>query len=109
MDQTKIAGLGNIYSAEALFRAGISPLVPISSLTNARLDRLHAGILETLRAAVHSIYKAYRNPGGYRQHQDDFDRFVYGRKQEPCVRCGRPIRKIEQGGRSTYFCARCQR
>jgi formamidopyrimidine-DNA glycosylase len=109
MDQTKIAGLGNIYSAEALFRAGISPLRPMSSVSTRRLERLRLAIRETLRSAVHSIYKAYRSPGGYRNHFDGFERFVYGRAGEKCVRCGRPVQKMQQGGRSTYFCAHCQR
>ncbi len=109
MDQNKIAGLGNIYAAEVLFRAGISPQKAIASLSTARLIRLWSVIRETLQIAVHSIYNAYRSPGGYRQHRDDFHRMVYGRKGEGCIRCGRPIRKEEQGGRSTYFCAHCQR
>jgi formamidopyrimidine-DNA glycosylase len=109
MDQTKVAGLGNIYAAEALFRARISPFRNISSVSTKDLEQLRTAIQDTLRSAVHSIYKAYRSPGGYRKHRDGFQRYVYGRAGEPCFRCGRPIQKMEQGGRSTYFCAHCQR
>jgi formamidopyrimidine-DNA glycosylase len=109
MDQTKVAGLGNIYAAEALFRAGISPLKPLQSLPDARLRRLRETIRTMLSGAVHSVYRAYRSPGGYRNHQDDFDRLVYGRSGELCLTCGTIIQRISQGGRSTYFCKRCQR
>lgn len=108
MDQTKVAGLGNIYAAEALFRAGISPQRLAFSISTRRLESLRLAIQDTLRSAVHSIYKAYKSPGGYRNHRDDFDRFVYGRAGEGCVRCGRPVKKMQQGGRTTYFCAHCQ-
>jgi formamidopyrimidine-DNA glycosylase len=62
-----------------------------------------------LRSAVHSIYLAYRSPEGYRNHQDDFHRLVYGRSGEPCATCRTTIQRITQSGRSTYFCPRCQR
>lgn len=109
LDQTKLAGLGNIYSAEALFRAGVSPLKPLKSQSDARLGRLREVIRNMLRGAVHSIYLAYRSPGGYRNHQDDFKRLVYGRFGEPCETCSTTIQRITQGGRSTYLCRRCQR
>jgi formamidopyrimidine-DNA glycosylase len=109
MDQTKIAGIGNIYAAEALFRARVSPFVPIQNLRDEQLEELRKAVRETLKAAVHSVYKAYNSPGGFRNHQDDFERLVYGRAGEKCKRCGRPIQRKQQGGRSTYFCAHCQR
>jgi formamidopyrimidine-DNA glycosylase len=108
LDQTKVAGLGNIYAAEALFRAGISPLKPLKSLSDARLSNLRQVIRETLRGAVHSVYLAYRSPAGYRNHQDDFHRLVYGRSGEVCSTCDTTIQRISQGGRSTYFCPLCQ-
>jgi formamidopyrimidine-DNA glycosylase len=109
MDQSKIAGLGNIYAAEALFRGQVSPTRPMNTLTQAEAGKLHAAIRQTLRSAIQSVYRAYRKPGGYRQHGDDFERAVYGRAGEPCSVCGREIRRIRHGGRSTYFCSYCQR
>jgi formamidopyrimidine-DNA glycosylase len=108
MDQSKVAGIGNIYAAEALFRAKVSPFVPIQNLRDKHLEELRDAIRETLKAAVHSVYKAYKSPGGFRNHRDDFERLVYGRAGEKCKRCGRPIQRKQQGGRSTYFCAHCQ-
>jgi formamidopyrimidine-DNA glycosylase len=109
MDQSKVAGLGNIYAVEALFHAGISPQRLMNSIRSSRLATLHGAIKETLRRAVHSVYKTYRSPSGYRPHLGEFKRFVYGRAGEPCLRCGRPIQRIKQAGRSTYYCSHCQR
>ncbi len=109
MDQTKVAGLGNIYAAEALFRAGISPATPMNAIDPDRIARLHAAIRQVLRGAVQSVYKAYRSPQGYRNHRDDFNRMVYGRLGKPCQVCGNEISRVRQGGRSTYFCGHCQR
>jgi formamidopyrimidine-DNA glycosylase len=109
MDQTKVAGLGNIYAAEALFRARISPTAAMCSLTDVQLEELRLAIRSVLRRAVQSVDKAYRLPGGFRHHQDDFTRLVYGRRGKPCAVCGSEIERISQGGRSTYFCSYCQR
>ncbi len=109
LDQTKIAGLGNIYAAEVLFRARISPTRPVNQLSPERLRRLHDAIREVLTSAVQSVYTAYRSPAGYREHQDDFERQVYGRAGEACIVCGATLKRIAQGGRSTYYCRRCQR
>jgi formamidopyrimidine-DNA glycosylase len=109
LNQSKVAGLGNIYAAEALFRAGISPYRAMNSLTRAEADRLRIAIRHVLRCAIQSVYRAYRSPGGYRQHRDDFERAVYGRGDEPCLICGTEIRRTRQGGRSTFFCCNCQR
>lgn len=109
MDQSKIAGLGNIYVAEVLFRSCIHPRKPINQIPPAKLESLHGEIKEVLRSAVQSIYKAYRSPEGFRNHNDDFERFVYGLAGKPCKVCGNKIQRITQGGRSTYFCPHCQR
>jgi formamidopyrimidine-DNA glycosylase len=102
LDQRVLAGLGNIYAAEALWHARIDPRAPASSLRTASLARLVAGIREALAAASD-------DPGRYNRGEA-IDRFhVYGREGEPCHRCGASIRRIVQGGRSTYFCPRCQR
>jgi formamidopyrimidine-DNA glycosylase len=100
LDQRHVAGIGNIYAAEALFRAKIDPRKPVGGLSKARLAALHRAIIEVLQNATGTSYNA---PG------DDFPADVYGREGEPCHRCGTLIRRITQGGRSTYFCARCQR
>ena len=107
MDQTKISGLGNIYSAEALFRAAIHPARKAGSLRAPRLERLHGAIISTLNDAVRSAVAAYTRPGRIREGEA-FDAQVYGRKGEPCFRCGRTIARMEQAGRSTYYCPGCQ-
>jgi formamidopyrimidine-DNA glycosylase len=108
MDQRRVAGLGNIYAAEALFQAGIDPRAPAGSLKARRMGPLRAAIVAGLRDAVRSACKAYSRPGGF-QEAEDFPLAVYGREHESCGRCGGVIRRITQGGRSTYFCPKCQR
>ena len=107
MDQTKVAGLGNIYAAESLFWAGIHPARPACKLRSARLERLHDAIVNVLTDAVQSACIAYMRPGRFRE-AEAFTAQVYGREGEPCMRCQRKIRRIQQGGRSTYFCPGCQ-
>lgn len=108
MDQSRIAGLGNIYAAEALFRARIGPRRPMNRVSDARLEALHAAIVATLREAVGSATMAYNRPGKF-QEAERFACAVYGREGEPCIACGRSIRRFDQGGRSTYYCPNCQR
>ncbi len=108
MDQRRIAGLGNIYAAEALFLARIDPRKPAGSISRARLEALRGTIVAVLREAVQSARRGYSRPGGYRE-PENFAPNVYGREGEPCPACGGKIRRIAQGGRSTYFCPRCQR
>ena len=108
MDQTKVAGLGNIYAAEVLFRAGVAPTRPMNALQADEIARVYKAIRQVFRRAVQSVYKAYRTPAGYRNHRDDFSRMVYGRVGESCQACGSRICRIRQGGRSTYFCSTCQ-
>ena len=108
MDQRKIAGLGNIYAAEALFEARIHPRRPARSLSASRLSRLHGAIVGILNRAVQSAVTAYMLPGRF-QEAESFPVQVYGREGEPCGVCERNIRRIQQGGRSTYFCPGCQK
>jgi len=119
LDQTKIAGVGNIYAAEALHRAGISPRRRAATVAKSRERRaaLHQSIVETLREAVeiqqtgiplHLDLLGENIPNGYGPRTEEVFR-VYDREGQPCDTCGAPIRRIKQGGRSTYFCARCQR
>jgi formamidopyrimidine-DNA glycosylase len=113
MDQRLVAGLGNIYVAEALHRAGISPRRLARNLGSRRAGRLVTAIREVLREAIQaggSTLKDYARPDGelgYFQHHFQ----VYDRLGAPCPRpgCGGVIRRISQAGRSTFFCSRCQR
>lgn len=108
MDQHPVAGLGNIYAAEALFKARIHPSAPMKRLSKPRLLALHASIVDVMREAVDSAVLAYAEPGRFTEGES-FACAVYDREQEPCTVCGRPIRRITQGGRSTYYCPACQR
>jgi formamidopyrimidine-DNA glycosylase len=113
LDQTRVLGLGNIYAAEALFRAGINPFKISSELSARRVERLHQAIRDVLRAAV-SGNSARRinleNPNGF-SYGEAFGRtwHVYEREGEPCFKCGTRIRRLTHGGRSTYWCPKCQR
>ncbi len=108
MDQTEIAGLGNIYAAEALFRARIGPTRPMNSLRRPKIAALHTAIVDILTDAVQSACTAYARPGRLLE-AESFQPSVYDREGEPCFVCRRTIRRIPQGGRSTYYCPGCQR
>ncbi|MEK3883128.1 DNA-formamidopyrimidine glycosylase [Paenibacillus sp. PL2-23] len=111
LNQEHIVGLGNIYVDEALFQARIHPERAPESLSANEWKRLHASIRATLSRAVDaggSSIKSYVNGQGEMgmfQHQ----LLVYGRKNEPCPACGRPIHKFVVGGRGTHICTKCQR
>ena len=110
LDQRRIAGVGNIYADEALWRARVHPLRPAGELGEDELRALHRGIRAALKAAIArqgATLRDYRMPdGGSGRMQHEFK--VYGREGEPCERCGRPIEKIRAGGRGTWFCPSCQ-
>jgi formamidopyrimidine-DNA glycosylase len=110
LDQTKVLGLGNIYAAEALFRARINPFKPANELTSRRVPDLFAAIREVLQFAVDHIRGSISLEEGF-SYGAAFENFwqVYEREGQPCVRCGAKIRRATQGGRSTYWCPRCQR
>ncbi len=108
MDQSVVAGLGNISAAEALFRAGIDPRKPAGRISPGRILRLHAEIVRVLRHAVQSASIAYKSPRRF-EEAESFPNAVYDREGEECGNCGRIIRRIQQGGRSTYFCPGCQK
>lgn len=108
LDQRHVCGLGNIYVAEALFGAGIDPATPAAKLNAKRRERLHSAIVRVLNDAVHSAYSVYTAPGRLEEAEGQ-QLLVYGREGEPCRKCGRAIRRKIQAGRSTYFCAGCQR
>lgn len=102
MDQKVIAGLGNIYAAEALWHCKISPRAVASSLSLSRLERLVEAIGYVLNAKD-------RPPGRYTDTEFRGRFQVYDREGEPCRRCGTRVKRIQQAGRSTYFCPKCQR
>jgi formamidopyrimidine-DNA glycosylase len=113
LDQTKVLGLGNIYAAEALFRAGVNPFKPASELSARRIPRLHQAIRDVLRAAISGSSTSrikLENPNGF-SYGEAFGRVwqVYEREGESCFKCGARIRRLTHGGRSTYWCPRCQR
>lgn len=106
MDQTVLAGVGNIYASEALFAARISPDAPASSLTPAQVDAL----AHHLRACMlESIEREQDAEIAYLHEADSANPFrVYGRAGEPCPVCGEPIRRTVHAGRGTFSCPRCQ-
>jgi formamidopyrimidine-DNA glycosylase len=110
LDQRRIAGVGNIYADEALFRAGIHPLRPAGRLTTAQWSRLRDTIEEALAAGIEAKGASiddFRHVDGARgSFQDRF--LVHRRAEEPCPTCGRTIRKLVVGGRGTYVCEHCQ-
>ena len=112
LDQTRILGLGNIYASEALFLARISPLKVAQSLSKQRASRLHQAIRETLQEAIDAgstlRIDLTETNGSYFGTTERFWR-VYERAGEPCVNCGTRIKRVVQGGRSTYFCPKCQK
>lgn len=110
LDQRIVAGLGNIYVCEALHMAGIAPGRAGGQIAHARLDRLADAVKAVLRAAIEaggSSLRDYARPSGELGYFSSQWR-VYGREGEQCL-CGAPIRRRAEGGRSTFFCAKCQR
>ncbi|MBV8211581.1 MAG: bifunctional DNA-formamidopyrimidine glycosylase/DNA-(apurinic or apyrimidinic site) lyase [Burkholderiaceae bacterium] len=106
-----VVGVGNIYASESLFDAGIDPRVPAGRLSRARCTRLAQAIRAVLTRAIDaggSTLRDYASADGA-QGQYPLQARVYGRDGLECLVCGRPIRRIVQGQRATYWCARCQR
>ena len=111
MDQRRVVGVGNIYASEALFRARIDPRRPANSLEKKEAARLVEATREVLQEAIDfrgTTLLDYRDASGERGEFVDRLR-VYDRAGQPCRTCGRPVERIVQGGRSTFFCAHCQR
>ncbi|MFA4889728.1 MAG: DNA-formamidopyrimidine glycosylase [Candidatus Omnitrophota bacterium] len=111
MDQTFLAGIGNLYAAEALFRARINPWRPANNLSTKEKALLFKEIKDTLSEAIEhkgsSVDQYVRlsgSPGGYARFHK-----VYGRQGLPCLVCKTAIKRIALGGRGTYFCPKCQR
>ncbi len=111
LDQRIVAGLGNIYVCEALFRAGIAPQRAAGTVSTPALARLVPAIKAVIAEAIEaggSTLRDYAQPDGQLGYfSKRFD--VYDRAGEDCTTCGGPIARIAQGGRSTWFCAKCQK
>jgi formamidopyrimidine-DNA glycosylase len=121
LDQRFVAGLGNIYACEALWRAQINPRNPCHTLDDRAVTILHKSILSTLRDAIRfggglslNLDSTDRGDGTFyygsgKRHDVPAEHFaVYDRETKPCLRCHGFIRRIRQGGRSTFYCERCQ-
>jgi formamidopyrimidine-DNA glycosylase len=106
LDQKVIAGLGNIYADESLFRAGLHPLLRSDRVQPPQAAALHAAIRTTLREAIrrHGTSIDWIYPDGWMQNH----LMVYGRAGEPCRRCGTPIEALRVGQRGTHVCPKCQ-
>jgi formamidopyrimidine-DNA glycosylase len=121
LDQTLVAGIGNIYASEALFRSGISPRVPARRLRDQQVLQLWRSIREVLAEAIDRGSSQELNYAGDSERADGFFYYgrsagealpepfsVYGRLGEPCSICGQPIRRLIQAARSTFYCPHCQ-
>jgi formamidopyrimidine-DNA glycosylase len=111
LDGRVLAGIGNIYASEILFAAGLHPATPVSEVSLTRWQRLLGETRRILRAAIRGGGTTVAN---YLNSQGETGLFqmellVYGREGEPCRGCGRPISRLTQAGRSTFFCPRCQK
>jgi len=108
--QERIAGIGNIYASEALWRAKIDPRTSAGDLSSHAIKRLHESLIQVLKDAVEQMgttLSDFRRPDGEPGRYGN-KLNVYGREEEPCFHCGKPIQRIVQNGRSTFFCPRCQ-
>jgi formamidopyrimidine-DNA glycosylase len=110
LTQERVAGVGNIYADEALFRARIHPLRPVGTLRRPQVEALRDAVVATLEAGIDAKGASiddYRHVDGAQgSFQDRF--LVHTREGEPCPRCGATIRKLRAAGRGTYVCPRCQ-
>ena len=110
LDQSFVAGVGNIYADEALWRARLHPLRAADTLSASEVRRLHRAVRQVLRQGIEnrgSSFSDYVGVDG--EPGDNAERLaVYRRTDQPCYRCGRAIRRIVVGQRSTHFCPRCQ-
>ena len=111
LDQSRIAGIGNVYSCEALWHAALDPRRLANSLNDKEAAKLHKGIVSVLRRALECCLHpapTFRDPEWWFQGLEKILR-VYQREGQACRRCGAEIQRIEQSGRSTYCCLRCQK
>ena len=111
LDQTVVAGVGNIYADEALFLSGLDPRKPAKSISRPKAVRLHAAIIETLNEALGDRGSSFRDyvDGKGNEGKHHLKVKVYQRTDQPCHVCGASIRRVVIGGRSTHYCPKCQR
>jgi formamidopyrimidine-DNA glycosylase len=113
LDQTKVLGLGNIYACEAMFLAKVNPRKPANTVPKRKIEPLFMMIRQVLNESIRFSKKLRIDPenidGSYFGGAHGNHWRVYDREGEPCVECDAKIKRIPQGGRSTYFCPRCQR
>ena len=113
LDQTKVCGLGNIYACEAMFAAGVDPRKPADKLSKQSVLRLHESIRAVLDEAINHAGNQAVDPenleGSYFSAGTTAGWYAYDRENEACRNCDSPIIRVKQGGRSTYYCRRCQR
>ncbi|PCH11404.1 Formamidopyrimidine-DNA glycosylase [Streptococcus parauberis] len=111
LDQSLVAGLGNIYVDEVLWAAKVHPMKLSNSLKKAEIKRIHDQAIAILALGVEmggSTVRTYQNTLGMNGSMQDY-LMVYGQKDKPCPRCGTAIQKIKVAGRGTHFCPRCQK
>ena len=111
LNQYFIAGIGNIYADEILFQAKLHPLIPASHLGDEDLKRLFKAVRDVLRKAIihkGSSIRSFTNEEGKRGEFQDYHK-VYGRESLSCFICGEKIKRLRLGGRSSFFCPRCQK
>jgi len=111
LDQTVIAGVGNIYADEACFRSGIRPDATAADVSPARLKRLHAALAEVLREAIAANGSSIRDYKDARGRAGAFQNSfrAYGRWGRPCLNCGTPMTRTTVAGRTTTYCPKCQK
>ncbi len=110
LNQALVSGLGNIYASESLFRAGIRPLRRALRITRSQFETLHEAVCLTLRESIREGGSSIDDYVRSDSSRGEFQRFhkVYGRAGEPCRKCASTIRQVRIGGRSSFFCPRCQ-
>ncbi len=111
MDAAVVVGVGNIYASESLFLAKVHPKRQVGGLRQLHWERICAAIKEVLQAAIDAHGTSFSDYVDSDGRRGEFQNrlLVYGREGEPCMRDGRPIRRIVQAGRSTFYCPSCQR
>jgi formamidopyrimidine-DNA glycosylase len=107
LDQARVVGLGNIWAAEALWKARISPWTPASALTGQQVRALRAAIVQVLTKAIARTFTSTEKGGDFPE-ADLLAVAVYGRNGQPCRRCRQPVQRVTQAGRGTFFCPICQ-
>lgn len=111
LDQYVVAGLGNIYVCEALFRSGVSPKKLAGAIKRDKLERLAVEIRKVIEEAIEaggstiSDFETTTGELGYFQHRFQ----IYDREGDPCVTCAKPVKRMVQSGRSTFYCGHCQK